>query len=1319
MPRILFLFLLTIFPCALFAGEGFPNEATQKLRVISVNDGLPQQAVICMAQDTAGFLWLGTYDGLCRYDGYRMSIYRHIPSVGNSLTGNRILSLLEDPEGNLWVGTAGYPALNLYDPSSDSFIKPRYQPWNECNSIACDREHRLWIGSSNGAFTFDASTVETGRVPERVVLPGLTTRNIKNIVSDPQGSIWILADKKLFKMRSPSEIERMWNDPLLEEAASIYCDPHSNLFALCSSGLYVLERGTLDFVPTGLSVRPTSILETNPGSYIVGLEKSRIILLERTSQGKYSSLSPAFGSDPFFEVNIIRLFFMDRAGILYIGSGSNGVAVLDPKAELFRKFDIPNHKQRNFIRMAMKDSRGRLWLGIKQGGLYLLDGGRWRDLGIDPQQNINAIHEDTDGSIWICTSKNVYIYRYGRLLALRDIKGLPIDLDKDLVAACAIAQDRNGALWIAGTGKMVRLQKPFGPKPQYKLFDAPFSINVYCMLCDTAKNRLWIGSSSRGLFLVDLDPGSEPLGSRQFSFSNARIKSNQVWCLHTDRKDGRLWIGSDSGVSTISIEHGDTIVTDIDASPRLATSKIMAITEDTDGCLWLNSSQGLLRYDPATNYYREYYHSDGLCSNTTTEAAFSDHDGTIYVGTIDGMNYFDPHAIRDDDYIAPPVIVGLSINNHPVTPSRRSDDFVLDKDISLTDAITISHRSNNFTFEFLSPGFRNPQRTIYAYMLAGWETHWNYTDGAHRTASYNRLPARHYTFRVKAANADGVWSDRVREVEITVRPAPWNTWWAWSSYVLILIGVGYIIFHYYHLQYKYRKDAQIEQIQRQHERILYDTRLRFHTNISHEIRTLLTLICAPLDQVMAAPLEGEAGRKLEIVKNNVDHLDQLVQQFLDLRRIDSDAMPLQLSPIDLTKLVESVCARFTGIAQQKKVSLHVVCQPSSIMEMLDGDKIIKILSNLLSNALKFTSETGSVTVFTERGEQGVELSVEDTGCGIPEEEQGRIFDRFYQGSEGQDMGMGIGLSLVKRLVELHEGRISVFSRPGQGSLFTVWIPCDEELVLPAAGSDLSKSEPLSPDKPMLMIVEDNPDMIAYLKMNLEEKYNIICESRLEPAMELALRHIPDMVLLDVMLDNQNGLELCRDLKGNILTSHIPVLILSAADSQQEIEAGYANGAEDYILKPFKTNLLIAKIGNILSYRRERAVSQRNGASRDMSEQDPFIERLQEIIRNHMQEPEFGTTVICRQMGTSRTQLYRKLSVITDKTVSDMIRNQRMERAIELLRTGRYNVTEAMYHVGISSNSYFTRTFRDYFGINPSDVIRGLDTKAHDKGGYTV
>ncbi len=468
-------FLLSIAAFPLYGAQ-----VNGRLKVVSVNDGLPQQAITSITQDRAGFVWLGTYDGLCRYDGSSFATYHNEPGEPGTVTGNRILSTFEDAGGNIWVGTEGTPSLNLYDRARDRFIVPENQPWQQTTTIEQDPQGRIWIGTEGGLFSFLPSAAP---VFEKIDIQGDDPGSVRKIVRDDEGKMWVLTSRRILCMESPSEPVRIYDDGFISGATTIYYSPSGDILVPAASAIHIKRDGGDIFERVPLPITPSAVTQLGEGSWMIGTEGQGVLILSGNGGRGYEISKPDFADDSFFNFNLIRLFFVDNAGCLW---GHNGVAILDMNAKPFLAAPMPVREGHHFIRSVMRDSRDRLWYGIKLGGLYMLEGDKLHNFGIDPRQNFNAIFEDSKGNIWICTSRNVYVWRKGRMIELSQLPGIPQEIFPGFLAANAIVEDRFGTIWIGGTGGMLRLHDPFTGNFICEYTEEVYTRDIYCMEYDPA-----------------------------------------------------------------------------------------------------------------------------------------------------------------------------------------------------------------------------------------------------------------------------------------------------------------------------------------------------------------------------------------------------------------------------------------------------------------------------------------------------------------------------------------------------------------------------------------------------------------------------------------------------------------------------------------------------------------------------------------------------------------------------------------------------------------------------------------------------------------
>ncbi len=803
-----------------------------------------------------------------------------------------------------------------------------------------------------------------------------------------------------------------------------------------------------------------------------------------------------------------------------------------------------------------------------------------------------------------------------------------------------------------------------------------------------------------------------------------------------------LWIGTAGG----GLNHFDmqteqfTHFTEKDGLPN---DVVYGILIDSSNNLWMSTNKGLSRFNPTTGEFRNFDASDGLQSNEfNTGAYFKSQSGEMFFGGIKGLSYFQPSRVVDNPHIPAVVITGFRISNKPVSPEEHP--AILNSDIAEAREIFLTYRENIISFEFAALDYSAPERNQYAYMLEGFNEDW-IDNGATRTATFTNLPAGDYVFRVKAANNDNVWNESGAALRVHVAPPPWKTWWAYSLYGLAILGLLYGFRRYEMNRIRLKNDLAFEQVKIEQLHHLDEMKSRFFANISHEFRTPLTLILGQIESLMTSISAAKDQRKLEVANRNARRLLGLINQLLDLSKIEAGGMTLHATRQNLVGFVKQVVYSFELMAEQRRITLQFSTERDDMPVRFEPDKMEKVFSNLLSNAIKFIppGRDGRITVecWAESGETAGQpemavVSVSDTGVGIAPEQAAHVFDRFYQADLSQTRqfdGTGIGLALVKELVELHGGDVSVNSIVGKGSDFFVRLPLAgpaeisppaDDVQTPMTGERAIDAETLigevngiSPPavekiapgnaKPIVLIVEDNPDIRAYIREQLENEFCTLEAGDGEAGISRALETIPDLIVSDVMMPKVDGYQLCQTLKKDEKTSHIPIVMLTAKADLQDKIAGLETGADAYLLKPFSARELLAQVRNLIHLRRElrerfRGVTVIKPAEVAVTPVDQaFLEKALAAIDREMSRPGFSVEALAEEIGMSVSQLNRKLNALIDQPAGQLIRSQRLQRAADLLRQQAGNVAEICYKVGFSDQANFTRAFKKQFGVSPS------------------
>jgi signal transduction histidine kinase/ligand-binding sensor domain-containing protein/DNA-binding response OmpR family regulator len=1348
-----------------------------KFERISLEEGLSQNNVLCILQDSRGFMWFGTEIGLNKYDGYRFSTYKNDPFVRNSLSDDHVSALCEDQSGDLWIGTSG--GLNLLDRETDRFTHYRHDPADPhslSNDIVKvvyeDRSGALWIGANDGLNRLDKTT---GRFTRYRNIPGdassLSDNEVKCIYEDRSGVLWIGTDGGgLNRMdRATGKFESFTyqaNDPFSisgNDVNTIYEDHQGMLWVgTDDDGLNRFDPQVRRFYryrhdPAGAnsisSDKIRAVWEDRQGNLWVGVWGGGLQLLDRTTQEfhhyQHDNRNPISISD-----NEVTALYEDRSGVVWVGTWSGGLNRFSPEPNPFLHFQHqegnPNSLSGNHVKSICEDQSGMIWIGTWGNGLNRFDPQTRRFTHYphrpgDPNtlsgDDVNVVFEDRQGRLWIGAddgqldrlSEDRKQFRHFR----RDRRN-PHSLSDNEVRS--IYQDRNGSIWI-GTwgGGLNRFDEATEQFTRYR-YDpsepASLSSDRITAIIEDHNGHLWIGSWGGGLNRMDRKTGLFTRFQHEQD-QHAALSDNFITCLFVDQA-GTLWIGTRSGGlnKLIRSKDGNFTFEHFRTEDGLSNDAVMGILQDEEGMLWISTVDGLNKFDPSAGDMSLYDALDGLQSDQFDYAACrSRRTGALMFGGINGFSVFAPEEVKNNPYVPPVVITQLRRREYI------DGKYVIIEDRSIADKqeITLPFKSNILEFEFAALNYRNPSKNQYAYQLIGLNEAWVYQNEK-RDVQFTNLPPGVYTLRVKASNNHGVWNEEGTTLKITIQPPWFRTWWAYLIYGLVFAAALFGI-------YRFQLNRRLAENETQRLRELDAFKSRLYTYITHEFRTPITIIQGMLDAFRDSPQEPHR-KAVAMIQRNSARLLNLVNQMLDLARLESGSMKLNLEQNDLMAFLKYVTESFQSLAAGKNLQLTFFGEPESCLMDYDPDKMMKVLSNLLSNAVKFTPEGGEIKVHAavsgDEPKPVLLLKIADTGVGIDPEALPHIFNRFYRvekASKGlpaqKGEGSGIGLALTRELVHLMNGYIEVTSTPGAGTEFIIRLPISQNAPLAAAGpatniqnlavlagpeEKANRQEPPAKGKqgsPLVLIIEDNPDVVHYLRSCLEAEYHIIVAVDGQEGVEKAIEKTPDLIVSDVMMPKKDGFEVCAELKNDERTSHIPIVLLTAKAAIEDRIEGLERGADAYLAKPFHREELLVRLKKLLELRRKLQgyYLRLAGQSTDNTEapamapeqktEDTFVQRVREVVNQHLLDTDFSVEQLCREMAMSNSQLHRKLTALTGYSASRFIRYIRLTQAKTLLRDTDDPVVNIAYDSGFSDPNYFSRSFKKEFGITPSDFREGI------------
>lgn len=1318
-------------------------DKTFRFSHIGLSEGLSQSTVIDITQDKAGNMWFATYNGLNKYNGYEFTVYKHDEADSCSIAGDVVRNCHRDRSGNIWAGTA--QGLSLYDADTDNFRNFAYSE-GECDirGIADFGEQELLLYVNEQLLLFDCAkgVFLKDALPEAFASlkpTSLKQQGDKVYIGSRKGLfIYSLSQKKLQSLFI-EELKGKGVLAMLQESATRLW------VGTAGDGLFLVNpqnKRTVNYLyapDKGRNVNSTHIRALAFDS------EQRLWVGTLNSLYVYDANEDAFhvhGTDDVAEYSLshasVRSIFMDSQGGMWIGTYFGGVNYYHSLKNRFRNLQAVADKTQlnsNVIGCIREDASGILWIGTNEGGVNRYDpaSGRFtyfttkdglggndvKTIYIDEDKDLVYVGMHTGGL-------NVIHRKSGRVETLKTRYGQNI---------YAIEPDGKGGFWMSGLSVLCHYDSWTNTFTRAATGSPVLKSGIMFIFRDS-KRRLWIGG--RNGVDVFTDDDGELSHCTSLAIGNRPFGSKHVNCVYETR-DGIFWIATHSGLYRFDESTGE--VRCYTTQQGLPDNTVDGILEDEYGKLWVSTDRGLGSLQPKTGTFRNYMEVDGLQSNQFTEGACCRaKNGEMYFGGVNGVTVFHPARLVDNPYTPQVVITQLNLFNKPVHPGDATG--ILEKDISATRRITLTAKQKMFSLQFVVSNYIAGTHNTFAYRLKGYDDEWYQTQM--RTVSYSNLPQGTYRFMVKAANNDGKWNDTPTELEIVVLPVWYKTWWAMLLFVLAVCAVLAVVFRYFWARKMMQTQILLERKDKERLTEINEMKLRFFINIAHELRTPLTLILAPLRELLAQVDDRRMHKQLEYIQKSTNRLLHLVNQLMDYRRAELGVFALNVFPNKIHRSVQKTFLLYEHIAQEKNIRYLLNSEVEEEALLCDPEYVELILNNLLSNAFKYTEE-GCITVTLKRNRNELLLSVQDTGCGIPLAEQQKVFERFYQaGNAG--MSSGIGLSLVKKLVDMHHGRIELESEDGQGSRFTVFLPVDEAAYAPAeiakdggkgSGTEhrgkhsvniqpmyVEKDDGTLPEpetagdapeaekrRENILIVEDNPEILRYLSGELGKTYKVWEAGHGGEALEVVAEQEIDLILTDVMMPVMDGLQLCRQIKQNVRTCHIPVFILSAKIDLDEQLEGLQIGADDYIPKPFVLEMVKTKIRNrfrtryraLQYYSKSLEVEPEKMSLNAMDE--ALLKKAKEVVEQHLDDAEFSTETFAREMCMSRSGLHLKMKALTGESSYDFIRKIRFNKAAKLLQEGGYTIAEISCMVGFSVPSYFSTSFKKYFGCLPTEYVQ--------------
>ena len=1341
------IFLLTFL--MLFSYPIFSQKQDFRIKSYTLEDGLSQVSVNDLLVDYYGFLWIATADGLNRFDGKDFKHYKYSQTDSLTLSGNFVNKLLEDKNENIWIGTNGN-GLNYYDSHQDIIRRVQLgkakDKTESITALGIDEEENIWVGSiSSGLHRLkqlkDNTYQQQNFYPDKQVTALLLGQHKEMWVGDMDGNVYRAnpTDEKSFENEVEFKVDgQVRAFYLTEKYLLIGCDGGLYVYSLRDKRVQVFDFGKTD----GQSAKyVTSFSKANPTQVWVGTG-SGLFWIDLTRKAVVDKILYSEESKKGLTNNTVTSLLQLNDNQLFVGTANalNLIDFTEPAFENISKDKRGEHLLNDNVIFSLFKENEDFWVGTSDGGLNLIRGDTVFYFNADqndpssiPGTVVRAIVKDYQNQrIWLATTRGLSMIDlttfdpYSPKFSVfyhnsDDPNSINMNFLKDL------ALDINNNLWGATFGKGIfrlEMQNPGEPKIiryEYEIGNQNSLYNdiVHCIRVDI-HNNVWIGTQEGLVKLVFSDNNySNPEFSTFTSLSeyDYPLSNNTVYDILIDSQE-RLWVGTRNGLNLFL---GDNKFESWTEQKQFPNAIIYSIQDDEQGNLWLGTNDGIVKFDAENKSFKHYSVEDNIQSKEfDIHARYRDSLGTIYLGGIGGVTYFNPQNLRDIDHPQPLYFSDLRLKS-PDLIAQPASKYILDQSILKTKNLIFDHTQFPFYLKFSSIDFRLHKNVEYAYKLLPSDLDWNPI--INQEIQFLNLPAGNYTLLVNGFSRGIEWDQKPLEMGLTILPPWWATWWAYLLYIGLAAAFAYRFY-----RFQLSKKLALAESKRLKEVDLLKNSL--YTNITHEFRTPLTIINGMAESLRFGIMNNQlddAEKNLELIQRNSDGLLRLVNDMLDLSKLENGNMEMHMTQSNVISFVKYLIESFHSLAEECKIDLVIYTETDELIMDYDANKLSIIVTNLLSNAIKFTPLHGKIVVHLNsiliNDKKYFLIKIKDNGVGIAQGEIPNIFNRFYQVDNSysrKNGGTGIGLALTKEFVELMGGLISVESKLEKGSVFTIKIPVTNvapmenqvELIpndiVSTFGIPSSPALNLNNDLPLVLIVEDNDDVAYYLEICLKERYETLHAKNGIIGIEMAFAHIPDIIICDIMMPGKDGIEVCSHLKTNELTDHIPIVMLTAKATLKDRLFGLTHGADAYLTKPFVKDELLTRLDQLILLRKKLIHKFQNHGFSELSKtrtevpETKFLQKVIDVIHQDITDENFGSVKLAQDLHISDSQLYRKLKGITGKSSAVFIRSIRLQKAKELILTTDRTISEISYDVGFNDPSWFSRTFKQEFGISPSE-----------------
>ena len=1334
---------------------------------VETNEDIGTRAITCIINDSNNQLWIGTYGGgLKRYNGISVETFKHDVNADSALSSSEIHDLYIDQKDALWIATSN--GLNLYNQKTEAFSN--FNPSGlklSVHSLAQLDENRIIVGThQSGIYVFNTVSNEF----QKVALENGIEENglqVNDIAVDKLKRIWVGSNMGLMQLDFTAlklkyvENRKLQNERLLSsEIISLEADKFGSIWAGTE------QNGVLKIIPTTATnfalehypiteKRIFSIEEYKDGLILCGSENDGLFVL--SSDGKVlNHYLKEIGDDFSIQSNSVWSIHCDDNDRVWMGYYDQGVDKFDPKHFKFSFLQNNNESKvtpfPSSISSIAKDERERVWFSCIDKGVYVYEPAKNSYTHLNNPGNniakglnsmdIPSLFIDSRQNVWVASWYNgIYLLKKGsRRFINFSTKSYRNTLKSNRIVS--FSEDSNGVVWIGtflsglvsydlNTGKLTSHDSEAFQK--FELQNG----NIRKVIVDKDDN-VWMGTR-KGIYKYDQKKDEVvSFNAKIRDLSKGVIADFIVFALYED-SNNNIWVGTD-GYGLFSYSAVQDSFTWHGKDSEIRNMSINSITQTYDGYYWLGTDNGLIRYDQSNEDFRVFESADGLLSKKINRSAFYTERNTLYLGTSEGINFFDFNNIPLNTNLPKIIFHDLKIGNKKIAVAKEGP---LKKSIQYSDTILLNHNQSSFSIDFVGVNMTRGEKNNYAYMLEGLDHDWNYVN-QQRTATFTNIKPGKYVFKLKAANNDGIWTKASKDIFIRVQPPYWATIGAKICYFIIICGLGFYIFSLIKLRVRERRKAEVERNQRKQTEELHAKKIQFFTNISHEFRTPLTLMLNPLESLLSAPdvmsLPDDVRAKHRIIHRNTKRMKRLIDELMDFRKMQFGKIQLHVKEIDLLSVVKNVSSYYEEEALYRNINLDFAHEEmNQTLVWADPSMLEKIIFNLLSNAFKATKESGNIAVNIRYHEGGVvfplidkmqsqdafEIIIKDSGIGIKKENISNIFERFYQDKDNNEQyygGTGIGLEVVRKFVDYHKGKIEVESEQDLGTSFKIFFAAgkahfsDDQFstytnkqpqlkIEQSVEENFEATAPQGEKKHSILIVEDNIELREYLKLELKGAYRVIEAVNGKIGLEMAKQNKPDVIIADIMMPEMDGIEMCQLLKSNKVTSTIPVLMLTAKVAEKERIEGIDAGADVYLKKPFSVNLLKTHLRQMVKAKNNLYQTYFKSLELDVNEvsyDKKILADVLNVIGNNLSKEDLCVQDIANELGLSRSKLYRKIKSLTGNSANEIIRKTRLEKSKELLAKTEMTIGEICFKVGFASPSYFTKRFKEHAGIIPKD-----------------